>query len=132
MPDTQPAPAIPLETVKQQFKTWRETRKHKCRIPAELWEAAAGLSDQYSVHHISRALRVNHTALKERIAARKIRENAETGACFLELSPLPSSSVSQCLIEMENSHGEKMRMHFTGEVCLDLLALSQDFWTTES
>lgn len=132
MPHTQPAPATPLETVKLQFNTWRETRKHKGRIPDKLWKAAAGLSDQYSVHHISKALRINHTALKDRIAARKTLENTASQACFFELPSPPSSSVSECLIEMENSHGEKMRMHFAGEVSLDLLALSQDFWSKES
>jgi len=130
MPRTQhPALATPLETVKLQFKTWRETRKHRCPIPDELWEAATGLSDQYSVHRIAKVLGVNHTTLKDRIATRKAMENTEPQACFLEL---PAPPVSECSIEMENRHGEKMRMHFAGEVSLDLLALSQNFWTRES
>ncbi len=128
MPRIQPVPVTPLDTVKQQFKTWRETRKHKCRIPDKLWEAATNLSDQYSIHHISKALGVNHTALKDRIAARKALENPASEACFLELSSLPSPQISGCLIEMENNHGEKMRMHFAGKVSLDLLTLSQNFW----
>lgn len=128
-----PAPTITLETVKQQFATWRESRKNKSRIPDELWEAAAGLSSQYSVHHISKALGVNHTALRDRITARNMSENTESQACFFELPPPPPASpISECLVEMENRHGEKMRMHFSGEVSLDLLALSQNFWTRES
>lgn len=132
MPNIQPALETPLETVKLQFKTWRETRKHKGRIPDKLWESAASLSSQYSIHHISQSLQVNHTALKDRIAARKTSEKATSHACFLELPSLPSPPVSECLIEMENSHGDKMRMHFAGEARLDLLTLSQDFWRRRS
>ncbi len=131
MPSTQhPAPVASLKTVKQQFKTWRETRRHKGRIPDKLWDAAAELAGQYTVHHISKALQLNHTALKDRIVVRKKHENmADQELHFFEI-PLPPQalSISECLIEMENSHGEKMRMRFAGEVGLDLLALSQSFW----
>jgi hypothetical protein len=120
-----------LEEVKQLFTTWRASRKHKTRIPDDLWEAAASLAAQYSIHQISRALRLNHTALKDQVAARSQENNIATlqQPCFLELPPPQSPPLSECLIEMENRHGEKMRMHFAGEVSLDLLAVSQNFWT---
>lgn len=120
-----------FEDVTLLFKNWRATRKHKrSRIPDELWEAAAALSDQYTLHQISTTLRLNHTALKDQVASRALEKNTTNvqQACFLELpSPQPSPA-SECLIEMKNRHGEKMRMHFAGEVSLDLFALSQNFW----
>ncbi|NOR26085.1 MAG: hypothetical protein GQ542_17200 [Desulforhopalus sp.] len=122
------ATTITLETVKQEFKQWRASRKHRSRIPDELWDAAASLSGQYSVHYISRSLGVNHSALRDRIAARSMVENREIQTCFFELPPPQSAPIVGCLIEMENSHGDKMRMHFTGEASFDLLALGQDFW----
>jgi len=121
-----------LEDVKQKFTTWRATRKHKTRIPDELWEAATALSGQYTIHQIAKSLRLNHTALKDQEAFRatdKITTAAQQ-ACFLELPPPQPSPPSECRIEMENSHGEKMRMHFAGEVSLDLFALSQNFWAS--
>jgi hypothetical protein len=123
-----------LEEVKQLFTTWRANRKHKTRIPDDLWEAAASLAAQYSIHQISRALRLNHTALKDQVAARTQENNIATvqQPFFLELPPPQSPPLSECLIEMENRHGEKMRMHFAGEVSLDLLAVSQNFWTRRS
>ncbi len=122
------ATSITLETVKQQFKHWRASRNHRSRIPDELWEAAASLSGHYSIHYISRSLGVNHSALRDRIAARSMRENREIQTCFIELPPPQSTPIAGCLVEMENTHGEKMRMHFTGEVSFDLLTLGQDFW----
>jgi len=123
-----------LEEVKQLFTTWRASRKHKTRIPDDLWEAAASLAPQYSIHQISRDLRLNHTSLKDQVVART-EENSTSSApqpFFLELPAAQSPPLSECLIEMENRHGEKMRMHFAGEVSLDLLAVSQNFWTRRS
>ena len=131
MPHTPAVPATSLATVKLQFKTWRETRKQKTRIPDELWTAAVSLSDRYSIHHISRALHVNHTALKDRVSACKANRNQQTHQCFIEF-PLPQSPASECLVEMENRFGDKMRMHFSGGVGLDLWALSQNFWEKRS
>jgi hypothetical protein len=123
-----------LREVKHLFTTWRASRKPKTRIPDELWEAAASLAAQYSIHQISRDLRLNYTALKDQVAARTKESDIATApqACFLELPPPQSPPLSQCLIEMENRHGEKMRMHFSGKVSLDLLAVSQNFWTRRS
>ncbi len=122
------ATAISLETVKQEFQQWRASRKHRSRIPEELWEAAASLSEQYSVHYISRSLGLNHSALRDRVSARSMGGNKDIQTCFFEL-PLPQSApIVGCLVEMENSHGNKMRMHFTGEASFDLRALGQDFW----
>jgi len=128
---TPPVPATSLATVKLQFKTWRKTRKQKTRIPDELWTAAVSLSDRYSIHHISRALHVNHTALKDRVSACKANRNQQTHQCFIEF-PLPQSPASECLVEMENRSGDKMRLHFFGGVGLDLRALSQNFWEKRS
>lgn len=123
-----------LREVKQLFATWRASREHKTRIPDELWEAASSLAAQYTIHQISRNLQLNHTALKDQVAARTQENDSTTAqqACFIELPPPQSPPLSECLIEMENRHGEKMRMHFAGEVSLDLLAVSQNFWTRRS
>lgn len=123
-----------LQEVKELFTTWRASRKQKTRIPDELWEAAAALAAQYSIHQISRDLRLNHTALKDKVAVRTQGNSitAAPQASFLELPPPQPSPLSECLIEMENRHGEKMRMHFAGEVSLDLLAVSQNFWARRS
>ena len=55
-----------LEEVEKQFKNWRRRRKNRrAEIPLTLWEAAASLSGQYSVHEISKSLHLNHTALRK-------------------------------------------------------------------
>lgn len=119
-----------LSEVRQLFTIWRTTRSYRSRIPAELWEAAASLAGQYSIHQISRELGLNHTALRDQVASRTGGNTITTApqACFLEIPPLQPFALPGCLVEMENQHGEKMRMHFSGEVGLDLVAVSQHFW----
>ena len=125
---TPPVPATSLATVKLQFNTWRKTRKLKSRIPDELWTAAVSLSSRYSIHHISKTLHVNHTALRDRVSACNTNKNQQPHSCFVEL-PAPQPLLTpECLVEMENRSGDKMRMHFSGGVDLDLWALSQSFW----
>ena len=110
MPHTLPVPSTPLSSVKLQFKTWRKTRKQKSRIPDELWTAAVSLSNRYSIHRISKALHVNHTALRDRVSACKANKNQHTHSCFIEL-PAPQSPASECLIEMES------RSFFRNSLC---------------
>jgi hypothetical protein len=128
-----PNPAA-LDDVVRLFNKWRAVRKPKSRIPNQLWEAAASLSEQYSVNHIAGTLRLNHTALKGRIAEQNFESEFTPSpqANFLEIPALQPTVPSQCLIEMENRQGEKMRMHFTGEVSLELFALSKSFWECRS
>ncbi len=86
MPHTLPVPSTSLATVKLQFKIRRETRKQKSRTPDELWAAAVSLSNRYSIHYISKAQHVNHTALRDRVSANKKIGNQQTHSCFIELS----------------------------------------------
>lgn len=123
-----------LEDVQEQFTKWRATRQRRSRIPEKLWSAAVELTEQYSINKISKALQVNYSTLKNKAALHTQEKTTPIvpHPCFLEL-PLPQSpSQSECLIEMENRHGEKIRMHFSSESNLDLLVLWQNFWARRS
>jgi len=123
-----------LEDITKRFKAWRLTRKCRSRIPEELWDAAAALSEQHSLHRIATTLRLNHSSLRDHVAARIPEKDVEVSQDlrFLELPSPQQSPQSEYLIEMENRNGEKIRMHFAGEVNLDLFALSQNFWGERS
>ncbi|MDD4273320.1 MAG: hypothetical protein PHG14_06280 [Desulfobacter postgatei] len=42
------------------------------------------------------------------------------------------SSVSECVVEMEDGNGAKMRMCFKGKTDFDLLELGKSFWMRRS
>jgi hypothetical protein len=125
--------ALPsLEAIRCQFKEWRETRRNRReRIPEELWSAAVELRKQYPVNQISRALRLNFTDLKKRILEQDThfskREKLSSDN-FIELNWESGFTSSECVIEMEDTSGSKMRMSFKGNSNLDLLELGKAFW----
>ncbi len=124
-------PKLTLNEVKGQFELWRKTRKSPRPMPRELWDAATKLSETYSINQISKALRLNHTSVKNRVHKMKTKETSiqkVQDSSFVELNFEQSPSVSECIVEMENSSGAKMRMCFKGNTNLDLLELGKEFW----
>ena len=118
-----------LGEVKKQFKLWRKTRKSPKPIPIKLWDAAAKLSETYTINQISKALSLNHTSLKER--AHKMKEASIQEIhppSFVELDFEQSPLLSECIVEMEDSAGAKMKMCFKGKTNFDLLELGKAFW----
>jgi hypothetical protein len=131
--DTQPEDvseiAPNLEQVRQRFEAWRQQRKKRTRIPQDLWQAAVALSEKHSLCHLSKALRVNHTALKKQVVKFNTPEQAVSDkpcTTFFEL-PTPTSLL-ESKIEMIKSDGSVMRMHVSGATCSDLVQLSKAFW----
>jgi hypothetical protein len=49
-------------------------------------------------------------------------------ATFVELPPAVQTASGECVLEVENAGGAKMRMHLKGVVMPDLAAISQSFW----
>jgi hypothetical protein len=71
---TQKKHAVPsqgLSEVKEQFKTWRKTRKSPRPIPEKLWAAAVRLATNHSIRQISNELALDYTSLKNRVAGQK-------------------------------------------------------------
>ena len=68
-----PAPSQSLSEVKEQFKTWRKTRKNPRPIPEKLWVAAVSLTANHSISQISKELVVDYSALKKRVLIKKER-----------------------------------------------------------
>ncbi len=128
MPEELSPSSLTMNEVMARIEEWRNTRKRRKPMPEELWEAAASLSKEYSIHRISKALRLNYTALKKRIQPDECSSNSKAGVpAFIELD-LASSSISECIVEMEDGSGAKMRMHFRGKTDFDLLELGKAFW----
>ena len=59
------------------MEAWCNDPKKSRRIPQELWQAAVGLSKEYAINQISKALRLGYTDLKKRIMAQS-KENMPT------------------------------------------------------
>ena len=123
-----PAPSQNLSEVKEQFKIWRRTRKNPRPIPEQLWAAAVGLTARHSISQISKELIIDYSTLKRRVQLKKKDGTASTNPPdFIELNLEPSAAVSECIVEMQDRLGSKLRMHFRGQPDVDLLQLAKLF-----
>ena len=120
-----------FDEIRKQFETWRKTREKRTPIPDALWEAAASLSPRYSLYQISKALRLNYNDLKCRIqtSPSSLQSLPVIDPAFIELGLKAPMLPAECIVEMEDQNGAKMRMCFKGEAGLDLLELGKVFWS---
>src|SRR6202051_325311 len=97
---------ISLEEAKARFEEWRNNRRGKARIPAELWSAAVEVARREGINRTARELHVAWDDLKRRMPA--------TGAVpqqpvFLELVTPEVQSVPECTLEVEGRRGKLVR-----------------------
>ena len=118
-----------LEQVAERFRHWRETRARGEHIPPALWAAAVGMAREHGLHRIAHELRIDHDGLKRRM------ERAGTvarGTQFVELFAAPAAAgagVRECVVELENARGAKMRVELNGKGLVGLAGLCSAFWS---
>ncbi|MDY0223584.1 MAG: hypothetical protein RBR67_20860 [Desulfobacterium sp.] len=137
-----PAAVSALKKVQKQFKHWRKTKTGRERIPDSLWQAAADVFHigGHSLHKVAKALHLNHTHLTQYVEQHlpsSIQVEAEASApeespAFIEFELEPPSLVSECVIEMEDRTGAKMRMCLRGKTDPNILEICKSFWRCQA
>ena len=115
-----------LSDVKSQFARWRSRRRRGARIPSALWDSAVGAARTCGVSKVSGALRLDYYELKRRLEAAS--ELATGGGAFLEI-PLPAPSASECVFELEDAQGARLRVAVKGAAPAELEPLARAFWS---
>lgn len=124
----------PLERLRRRFDSWRSTHQVRSRLPEPLWRLAVRMAGRFGLNRTAKALRLDYYVLKKRVqrAGIALADPPEAGIpAFVELSPAPSAvayGACQCLMELENAAGARMRIQLTNSAMPDLAALSQTFW----
>jgi hypothetical protein len=114
----QPSQLIPteVERVRRRFERWRRTRKQRSRIPAELWHAAVQVAGSYGINKTARALGLDYYDLRKRLAAGVSATPVEKEAMesFVELVTATPGVTPECVVELDNAGGTKMRIRLNG------------------
>ena len=125
-----------LEQVKQRFAQWRASRKRGEHISNELWGLAFGLVEHHGLQRVADELRVNIDVLKKRLGHDvKLPPAIKVEPRFVEMFAPPAPVAAQnceCIVEMENARGAKMRIEFKGSNTSGLMQLSNAFWSSAS
>ena len=124
-----------LEEVRRRFERWRGAHRARSRIPDSLWASAVKIACKYGLHRTARALRVDYYSLKKRVVENSVTASGmtESGAMatFVELARPSQAGSGECILELEDAGGAKMRVHLKGFEAPDLAALSRTFWNPE-
>ena len=125
-----------MSLLKRQFAQWRAGRVVGQRIPAQLWDGAVSAVAEHGACRVSAELHLDYKVLKGRVAL--AAGNAPVTAVaprFVELfAPAvptkPSPSHPQCVVEMDNARGAKMRVELGGNaLAAGLSVLCSTFWS---
>ena len=117
-----------LEEAKARFGEWRQNRRGKARIPAELWSAAVAVARKEGLNRTARELHVAWDDLK-----RRMEEPSPKPAlpAFVELMTPHAPSLPECMIELEGRRG-KLRIQLKNVPASYLATLSRELWEQAS
>lgn len=124
-----------LEEVRERFTHWRETRSRGEHIPRMLWAAAVGVARERGLQVVARELRVDSDLLKKRLEQSGGALPASSmGTQFVELALAPARQPGaqipcECVLELENTRGAKMRVELNGNGLAGLAGLCSVFWS---
>jgi hypothetical protein len=112
--------------VQRKLEQWRQRHRPRERISEGLWREAAELARTHGINRTARALRLDYYSLKKRAAA--AARSCERVPEFVEILPggIPTPR-PECLIEIEDPGGVKLRIHLQGGEFPDVAALTRVF-----
>jgi hypothetical protein len=128
------ASAQALRQLKERFATWRAGRKLGMRIPPQLWSAAVEMVAVHGACRVAGELNLDYDMLKQRVAltggkARTTQLEPRFVELFAATGPTPalSASLPQCVVELANARGARMRVELNGQGMVGLSALCSAF-----
>jgi len=123
-----------LAQARSRFETWRGQRRSGERLPEALWRLAVRLVRSHGVTRTARALGVGYYGLKKRREAAAQAAAAPAvppaGPAFVEL-PTPAVLGKQCLFELDNSTGARMRLQLVGYDAQEIGTLARSLWSAD-
>ena len=122
---------ITIEEAKARFGEWRQNRRGKARIPAELWSAAVAVARKEGLNRTARELHVAWDDLKRRMAITGEVPRQPGSPAFVELAAPRAATLPECMIELEGRRG-KLRIQLKNVPASYLATLSRELWETAS
>jgi hypothetical protein len=118
-----------LARARRRFAAWRARRQTGQRIPQSLWRLAVRLVNRHGVSRTAGALGVDYYSLKKQAEAAG-PDTPAAGPAFIEL-PAPAVVGKQCLLELDNSTGARMRVQLVGYDAAAIEALARTLWNAD-
>ena len=121
-----------LSDVRSQFERWRRRRPRGTRIPAALWQAAVEAAEEHGVSKTSQELSLDYYGLKERVES-AVEERSpvegDGGRGFLEIPVFAAAASGECVLEIEDGQGARLRVEHKGAAAAELEPLAHALWS---
>ena len=111
---------------RDRFETWRRSRKFGARIPEKLWSLAVKLAEAHGLSRTASALKLDYHGLKNRVTGRN-GDSSPVAPAFFELTSSSLAPSTECVVELEDGLGARMRVHLRGCEIPDLAVLCRSF-----
>lgn len=123
-----------LERALRRFERWRKRRTRLSPIPEALWASAVEAAEECGVNATAQKLRLDYNALKQRfqLASRPGSPPTKGTPAFVELLGPEPTRGWECVLELEEVDGARMRISLKGAESPDLVALSRALWKGEA
>ena len=112
-----------IAQLRQQLEEFRAANPPRTKLPESLWQSAVELARQQGVYAVAHPLRLDYTRLKERLGESSGRRRKTTKPAFVELIAPKPTKLHEFVIEIEASHGAKMRIEWRTAAPPDWTAL---------
>jgi hypothetical protein len=128
---TRKVPAC-VEATRERFEKWRSERPSNASpIPADLWAAAARCARQFGYYRTAQVLGLDSGKLKRQAKALGKRPRKSVPG-FVELVAPGRGALAECVLELENRAGAKLRIELRGSAIPDLIDLARRFTRDEA
>jgi hypothetical protein len=129
-------PGDDLEGIKQRMQDWRSQRKLGEHVPVPLWAAAVDAAREHGVYRVAIELHLDYAGLKRRVeGSGATARRGGIAPQFVELlataaPPAPAAAPGrhECVVELENARGTKMRVQLNGSGVAALASVCSAFW----
>jgi len=102
-----------IALLQRQLDQFRSTQPRRTKLPEPMWQAAVELAREHGVYSVAHPLRLDYMRLKRRLGGPPARRQKKaTKATFIELIPPSRGPFEECVIELEASGGNKMRIQW--------------------
>jgi hypothetical protein len=116
-----------LKSVQGRFEQWRRGRDRLGPIPAELWEAAAALTQRHTYLEVSKALRLNYNDLKRRARGfeehHEPAERCDSGFVEVDLRAMGNGGGGEFVLEWEGVCGGRLKIQVRGKSEVDVASV---------
>jgi len=116
--------ADPFATTRRKLERWRDRRAPGERIPEPLWAETCALAAEHGISKTALSLRLDYYSVKKRLEASPPEERAE----FLEVPFGALLSGSECIVELEDGQGARLRIELKGQATSELASVVLALW----